>query len=332
MTAGIAGVGTYLPPRVRTAAEISERTGIPESVIKEKFGIREVRVPGPDDHVSVMAVRAACAALGDFPPTELDLVLYCGSELKDHIVWSAASEVTRRLGATRAAAFEVYALCAGAPIALKTVRGLMAEDERIRSVLVVAAARENDLIDYSNPRSRFMINFGAGAGAFLILRDHPNPVLGAALKTDPSCSRDVVMPAGGTAGGPCGAPFGSGANALDVPDPEGMKRRLDRVSLGNFLEVARQALSGAKTSRPDFVALTHVKRSMHRSLLEALGVPEGGSVYLEDTGHVQAADQALALQRGLERGLVRPGQVVLLLAAGTGYTWSAAAIRWEESR
>jgi 3-oxoacyl-[acyl-carrier-protein] synthase-3 len=73
-----------------------------------------------------------------------------------------------------------------------------------------------------------------------------------------------------------------------------------------------------------------MKRSMHEGVLAGLGVTAEHSVYLEDAGHMQSADQALALERGLERGLVRPGSNVLLLAAGTGYTWSAAAIRWEQ--
>lgn len=327
---GIAGIGTYLPTGIRNAGEIAERTGIPEAVIRDKFGITAVRVAGPDEHVSVMAAQAGLAALRDFPADELDLVLYCGSELKDHIVWSAASDIARQIGAHRAAAFEVYALCAGTPIALKTVKGLMAEDKHLRSVLVVAASRENDLIDYDNSRTRFMINFGAGAGAFLVLRDHPNVVGGTALRTDASCSRDVIWHAGGTVEGPTGEPFGSGGNALDVPDPEGMKDRLDVVSMANFVDVARSAMAGACTATPAFVALTHMKRSMHLGVLSELSVPHKHSVYLEDTGHMQAADQMVALECGLAKGLVKPGDTVLLLAAGTGYTWSAATIRWEQ--
>lgn len=309
MTLGVAGLGSYLPSGVRTAAEIAERSGIPESVVREKFGIDSVRVAGPDDGAAAMATRALRAALGGLPAEELDLVVYCGSEHKEFPVWSAAIDVARRAGATRAAAFEVHALCAGTPIAIKTVKGMMAEDASIRTAAVVAAARENDLVDYSNPRSRFMNNFGAGAGAILLRRDHPNPVLRSALLTDSRCSRDVVMLEG----------------MLDVPDPDGMRQRLE-VSLGNFVSVGERALAGR---RPGFVALTHMKRSMHAAVLERLGAGVAQAVYLSSTGHVQAADQALALEKGLAEGLVRPGDTILLLAAGTGYTWSATAIEWQ---
>lgn len=309
MSLGVAGVGSYLPAGIRTAAEIADRSGIPESVVRDKFGIESVRVAGPDDGAAEMATRALLAALGELPPEALDLVVYCGSEHKDFTVWSAAIDVARQAGATRAAAFEVHALCAGTPIAIKTVRGMMAEDDSIETAVVVAAARENDLIDYGNPRSRFMNNFGAGAGAILLRRDHPNTVLKSALLTDSRCSRDVVMVEG----------------MLDVPDPEGMRDRLE-VSLENFVSVAETALGGRQAG---FVALTHMKRSMHEAVLERLGVPSERSFYLSATGHVQAADQALALEQGLARGMVRAGDTVLLLAAGTGYTWSATAIEWQ---
>ncbi|HEX6549021.1 MAG TPA: 3-oxoacyl-ACP synthase [Candidatus Dormibacteraeota bacterium] len=322
MSLGIAGVGSYLPERVRTAAEIADRSGIPEPVVRDKFGVREVRVAGPDDHVSAMSAAAARAALNGFPVEELDLVVYTGSEFKDHVVWSAATDIARQLGAQRAAAVEVHALCAATPIALKTVSGMMAEDASLRSALVVGAARENDLIDYRNPRSRFMNNFGAGASALLVLRDGRNRLLGSAFKTDARCSRDVVMWGGGSAFGPSADAFGTGANALGVPDPEGMRERLE-VSLDNFIEVGRRALDGR---RPDFVAVTHMKRSMHDAVL--YGLEAESSVYLDDTGHCQSADQGIALERGIAAGLVEPGSVVLLLAAGTGYTWSAAALEW----
>jgi 3-oxoacyl-[acyl-carrier-protein] synthase III len=310
---GVAGVGTYLPEARRTAEEIGALTGIPADVIRSKFGVECVRVASAEETATEMATAAARRALDGFPAEDLDLVVYCGSEYKDHVVWSAATDIARKLGAMRAAAFEVHALCAGLPIALKTVRAMAADDPAIRSVVVVGGGKENDLVDYGDARGRFLSNFGAGMGALFLRRDHPNPVLGAAFKSDPSCSRDVVTIDG----------------RLRVPDPAGMKERLDPVSLANFVEVARRAMAQAEMDHADFVALTHMKRSMHEAVLGRLGVSAEHSVYLEDAGHMQSADQALALERGLERGLVRAGSSVLLLAAGTGYTWSAATIRWE---
>ena len=311
---GIAGTGTYLPPAIRDAAGIAAGTGIPEDVIRRKFGIRHVHVAGPEDGSAAMAVRASERALGEFPAADLDLVIYCGSQHKEYSLWSAATEVARQVGALGAAAFELNALCAGMPLALKTARGMMAEDPGIRSALLVGGGRENDLVDYGNRRGRFLANFGAGMGALLVVRDSPNQVLGTAAVSDPRCAMDVFVD--------------PGTGRLDVPDPDGMKARLDPESLPNFVSVARRALAQAEMDRVDFVAITHMKRSMHEAVLAALGVDAEQSEYLEDTGHMQSADQVLGLERGLRDGRVRAGSNVLLLAAGTGYTWSAAAIRW----
>lgn len=312
---GVAGIGTYLPPGVRPAAEIAAGTGIPEQVIRTKFGIRQVHVAGPEDGAAAMAAAAAGRALGEFPAGRLDLVIYCGSQHKEYGLWSAATEVARRLQALGATGFEINALCAGMPIALKTARAMMADDPAIASALLVGGGRENDLVDYGNGRGRFLSNFGAGMGALLVLRDGPNPVLGAAAISDPRSALDVVV--------------NPETGMLDVPDPDGMKERLDAESLPNFVAVARRAMNQAGFETVDFVAITHMKRSMHEAVLAALGVGFEQSEYLEDTGHMQAADQVLGLERGLQDGRVREGSRVLLLAAGTGYTWSAAAIRWD---
>jgi 3-oxoacyl-[acyl-carrier-protein] synthase-3 len=72
----------------------------------------------------------------------------------------------------------------------------------------------------------------------------------------------------------------------------------------------------------------HMKRSMHRAIVDALGVSHSRAAYLDDTGHMSGVDPLLGLDRAVRAGEVAPGDVVLLLAAGTGYTWAATALRW----
>jgi 3-oxoacyl-[acyl-carrier-protein] synthase-3 len=336
MTVSLTGYGRYLPDERVTGAEIAARSGVPESVVVEKMGVREKRVcPPDDDHPSDMCVAAAEAALDDagIDPADLDLVLYHGSEFKDYVVWSLAADVAARIGAAGAYATESYTLCAGAPIALRQVRAqLLAGD--VDSALLVAASREEDLIDYGNEDSSFMFNFGSGASAMVLERGGDRArarVHESAALTDGSFSRDVVMPGGGTRNPPSEETVSTGAHALDVPDPEGMKERLAPVSLPNYLEVADRALeqSGLDRSDLDFVALTHMKRSFHELLLDELGLdPETDGYYLDDYGHVQAVDQVLALDEGLAHGRIDPGDVICFLAAGTGYTWGATVLEW----
>jgi 3-oxoacyl-[acyl-carrier-protein] synthase-3 len=71
-----------------------------------------------------------------------------------------------------------------------------------------------------------------------------------------------------------------------------------------------------------------MKRSMHDAIVDALGVNPARASYLDDTGHMSGVDPLLGLDRAVRAGDVRDGDVVLLLAAGTGYTWAATALRW----
>ena len=71
-----------------------------------------------------------------------------------------------------------------------------------------------------------------------------------------------------------------------------------------------------------------MKRSMHDALVAALGVPADRAAYLDDTGHMSGVDPLLALDRAAREGKLHDGDLVLLLAAGTGYTWAASVVRW----
>ena len=71
-----------------------------------------------------------------------------------------------------------------------------------------------------------------------------------------------------------------------------------------------------------------MKRSMHDAIVEAVGVDPARVAYLDDTGHMSGVDPMLALDRAARGGELEDGDLVLLLAAGTGYTWAASAVRW----
>lgn len=327
---GIIGVGEFVPSTVITAADLSEETGIPEPILHEKFGIDQVHRAGEDCHVSDMASAAGSGALEDagLSPSEVDLVVYCGSEYKDHIVWSAATHIAGLLGCSRAEAYEVYALCAGAPIALRLVKDMMLSEPDIRTALVVAASKESALVNRANDRTRFMANFGDGAGAVVVSRDaERNLLLGSASLVDSALSMSTIMPAGGSR-----RPIGTSDEAdvyLDVPDLDAMRDRLDEVSGANFSRVASEAMRRSNVDKIDVLVPVHVKYSTHAALQAQLKADR--AVYLREYGHMQAADQLVGLLKARRHSLLREGDIVLLLAAGVGYTWSAAVLQWGEA-
>ncbi len=338
---GLTGYGTYVPEPVLTGEEIAAQSGIPEEVVVEKMGLRQKHVCAPgEDHVSDMCVAAGEKALAkaDIDPESLDLVLYHGSEYKDYVVWSAAAHICERLGAENAFATESHTLCASAPIAVRQVAAQLQVDH-IDAALLVTASREEELLEYTNERSSFMFNFGSGASA-MVLESEPGPralatVNESAAVTDGSFAEDVIMHAGGSLEPPSPETVEQDRHRLDVPDPDGMKERLGPVSLANFLDVADTALerSGFAREDIDFVALTHMKRSFHQLVCDELGLDaETESHYLDEYGHVQSADQILALDAAVREKRLDPGDVVCFLAAGTGYTWSASILTWHGVR
>jgi 3-oxoacyl-[acyl-carrier-protein] synthase-3 len=330
---GLAGTASYLPERWMTAAEIAEASAIPESVLVEKFGLRGKHVAAPDEHVSDLSVRAAERLFADrgVEPAEVDAVVYFGSTWKDYAVWQAAPWIAHRLGCTNAFAIEYDNVSYGTPVALRLCRNFLLAEPELRTIVAVAASRESYLLDYDNERSRFMFNFGDGAAAALLVRDHPaNEVLGSHAITDGSLSLQVKVPAGGSVE-PAYVGNGDGArHFLDVADPAAMKERLDATSLDNFVRVAEEACARSAVSLADvtYVCGIHMKRSMHELLLERLGVDESRAAYLDDTGHMSGVDPLFALDRAARARALVDGDLVLLLAAGTGYTWAATVLRW----
>jgi 3-oxoacyl-[acyl-carrier-protein] synthase III len=323
---GLVATASYLPERWLSAAEIAALSGIPETVLVEKFGLRGKHVAAADEHVSDLAVAAAERLLDEtgFDRKKIDVVMYYGSMWRDHAIWQAAPHIAYRVGATNAFAVEYDNVSHGTPMALRVARDLLRAEAELENVLLVAACRESYLLDYANERSRFMFNFGDGAVAGLLVGDaEHNEVLGSHAITNGAYSLQVKVAAGGSVDP-------DGYRYLDVLDPAEMKGGLDQESLPNFVSAARGAAerSGLALDDLDFVCLLHTKRSMFEALLSELGMTPEQAVYLDDTGHMSGVDPLLGLDRAVREGRVEEGDSVLLLSAGTGYTWAATVVRW----
>ena len=332
MSVGIVDLGAYSPAAVQTAEEIAVLSGIPAQIVRERFGLTGKHIAAADEHVSDLAAKAAAPMLAR-NGGRIGALLYMGSPYRDYAVWGAGPKVQQLLGeaAAGALAFDVQGNSGGAPIALKVGKALLDSDPLLGQVVLAGGSREHDLIDYSNQRSRFMFNFGAGGAAVLLRAGHPeNHVLETVGFTDGSFADDVMVPAGGSREPATIETVGARRHFLDVRDPQHMKERLDPVSAANFVQVARSAVerSGYRLADIALLCTIHTKRSLFLTVLAGLGLPEDRAVYLSDHGHMSAVDPILGLHRAREQGRLHQGDLVVLLAAGTGYSWSATAIRW----
>lgn len=331
---GIVGFGTYFPDRVEVAADLVDATGIPEHILQQKMGIVQRHIADDDDSISHMASEASKAAIqmAGISPEAIKMVISHGSQYKDHIVWNSAGKIQHNVGAINAYGFEMYALCAGAPIAMNAARGMMIADPSLEYVLLAAGSRENDLIAPTNQRARFMFNFGAGGGAMIFKRNATkNLVLGSSAITDGSLSETVMLTTEPEAIGENGSTInGEVVGMLDVRNADYMAERLGENSLPNFKRVIREAVekSGYTLDDVNFLGITHMKRSFFDTILEEVGLTPDQAIYLDHYGHIQSVDQVIALKLGLESGKIKEGDLIVLAGAGTGYTWSAIAVRW----
>lgn len=330
---GIVSVGSFLPTRYLTAEEIATAAGIPVAVVIDKLGIEGKHVGGPEDHPNDMAVKAAldCLLRSPIPAEEIDVVLCTTEEWKEYLAWTAGIDLAHRIGARRAWAMDVHMRCATTVGAMKMAKDLMRSDPDVRNVLIAGGYRLSDFIDFANARTSFLWNIGAGAGAMLLSRDWPhNELLGSHIITDGSLSRSVLIPASGTVAHPTDDAVRSGRFMLDLVEPEKMKDRLNEVSLDNWLLCVDEALrkSGCSRDELDYVNMLLVKPSAHRDVLNRLGMREDQSVYLGAIGHIGEQDAMMSIREGLRTGRLRDGHLMAILAAGIGYVWAAAIVRW----
>lgn len=330
---GIIGYGTYFPQAVEMAAELVEATGIPEHILQTKMGIVQRHVASDADSISHMASEAAKAAIemAGISAADIKMVISHGSQYKDHIVWNSAGKIQDNIGAINAYGFEMYALCAGAPIAMNIARSMMLADPTLDYVLLAAGSRENDLISPGNQRARFMFNFGAGGGAMVLKRGAAeNVVLGASAFTDGTLNDTVMLTTEPDAIGEGETINGEVVGMLDVRNADYMAQRLGETSLPNFKRVIQESVekSGYSLSDVKFLGITHMKRSFFNTILEEVGLAPDQAIYLDHYGHVQSVDQVITIKLGVEQGKIKPGDVIVLAGAGTGYTWSAITLKW----
>lgn len=333
MTVGIVSTGVYIPDNVMTAEEIAALSNLPIDVVKSKMGITQKPIPGPEDHTVAMGIKAAEKALqkGAVDPKTIDLVIYIGEEHKEYPLWTAAIKLQEEIGAYHAWGFDVALRCGTTIMAIKIAKNIMESDSSVNTVLLAGGYRNNDFIDYTNERTRFMFNLGAGGAAIILKKDHhENIILESEIITDGSFSEDVVVPVGGTKEPLTVDHLQKGLYRLDVLDPEGMKARLEQKSMQNFIKVIRNTLfkSGYSDNDIDYLAILHMKKSAHDFVLNELGLSREQSIYLSDYGHIGQMDQIISLELAQEAGKLKDGDLAVLVSAGIGYAWGAVAVRW----
>jgi 3-oxoacyl-[acyl-carrier-protein] synthase-3 len=317
---GIVSAGMYLPERVLTAADIAAESGLPEWVVRDKLGIHQKHMAGPDDHPNEMAIKAAldCLAKTSIPADEIDVVLCTTEEWREYLLWTTAIHLAHEIGATRAWGIDLHMRCCTTVSALKLARDMMIADPEIDTVLIGGGYRLGDLVNLKNQRTSFMFNIGAGAGALLLRRNWPRNHV------------HILVPASGTMQFPTDEAVANGLFYSDLIEPEAMKARLNEVSMDNWMLCVDEALCKSGFGRDDlgFLNMIHVKPSAYQDMLQRLGLTEEQGVYNAGYGHIGEQDSIINMIEGEKQGRLCDGDLMIIIAAGIGYVWGASCVRW----
>jgi 3-oxoacyl-[acyl-carrier-protein] synthase-3 len=333
VSAGLLSLATYIPRAYHDADYIASQCETPADIIRTKLGWYQKNVPGSGDGTVAMGIKAARKALfySGLAPGDINLVIWSGEEIKEYRNWPVGPKIQKELNLTRAWSFDMQQRCGTTLVALKLARDMIRSDPRIQNILVASGYRNSDLIHYPNPRVRWMYYLAAGGAACVVQRECPkNEILESHFISDGSFAWDVYVPQGGSAEAATAEGLNAGKQYLDVLNPIGMKERLERLSLSNWLLCIDQALakSGLKRADVDYLATLLVKRSAHDYLLAQLGLDPQKTRYLAEFGHHGQNDQILSLELAVEEGRIKDGDLVLMISAGIGYAWNATTLRW----
>lgn len=334
---GIVGTGIYLPQGRMTARDVSEATlGVwSEQAVIDKLGIREKVIPLtlPQDGTQEMGALAALDALKNtgIDPKSIDVILSVTEEWKEYPLTTSALYIQDRIGATNAWGIDVQNRCCTTVSAMKMAKDMLIADDEIHVIMVVGGYRNGDFVDFTDKDMSMMYNLGAGGGAIILKKNYgKNLLLGSHVIGDGSLSRTAGVEIGGLCHPITLANVGEAKKSLRLMDPVKMKNRLNEVSMPNWYRCIDEALRKSNMTLRDigYLDILHIKRSGHDAMLQELGLKPEQSIYLEDYGHIGQIDQILSLHLALQRGQVKDGTVVCMLAAGIGYVWAANIVKW----
>ena len=192
----ITGVGSYVPERVLTNADLEKIVDTTDDWITSRTGIRERRTAAEGEHTSTMGIAAARIALERAGVDAADLDLIIVATIPPDMPFPAtACIVQQELGAAKAAAFDLEAACTGFLYALEIGRQFI-DNGTYQNVLIIGAEKLSSIIDWNDRNTCVLFGDGAGA-AVLQRRTDSRGVLATRLGSDGGKADILAMPGGG---------------------------------------------------------------------------------------------------------------------------------------
>ena len=325
ISVGILGLGSCVPDKVLTNKDLEKIVDTSDEWIVERTGIRERRIADADTATSDLAAKAAERALADagVSAADIDLIIVA-TATPDMFFPSVACLVQDKLGATKAAAFDLAAGCTGFTYGVATGTQFI-KTGLYKKVLVIGAETLSKILDW-NDRNTCVI-FGDGAGAAVLGETKTGyGIMGINMGADGSGGDLLKLPAGGSR----------------IPSSvESVSQKLHFVHMnGNEVfkfaikvmgESAIAALENAGLSAGDVDCLIPHQANIRiiQSAAKRLKLPmDKVIVNVDKYGNTSAASIPIALEEAVKSGRVKDGDNLVLVGFGAGLTWAACVIKW----
>ena len=323
--ATITGTGMYVPERVLTNRELERMVETSDEWIRERTGIAERRIGAPGQASSDLALIASQRALeaAGLEAGEIDQIILA-TTTPDRILPSCACTLQAKLGAKRAAAYDVFAACTGFIYGMGIARGVIGTG-LADNVLLVGVEMLSRIVDYGDRNT--CVLFGDGAGAAVIRPCAPGDgILSVTIHSDGVLGDLLEVPAGGSLQPASEQTVREHGHFIKMRG-----RELFKVAVRGMEESLRTALddAGLTPESLDLVIPHQANQRIIDATRERLGVPaEKVILNIERYGNTSSASIPISLDEVVRAGRLKPGDNVGFVAFGGGATWGATVTRW----
>lgn len=321
----ITGVGSYVPTRVLTNAELEKMVDTTDEWIITRTGIKERRIAAKDEFTSDMAAKAALRAMKNAGVTgeQIDLIIIA-TITPDMPFPSTACLVQQKIGAHRAAAFDIEAACSGFIYGLEIAQQFIMS-RTYDTVLVVGAEKLSSIVDWQDRNTCVLFGDGAGA-AVLQNRTNSHGLLTAVMGAAGDKAGLLYMPGGGSRCPATAESVNSRQHFLHMEGKETFKHAVQAMQTA-----ANEALRRCELDITKIKCI--IPHQANRRIIDAVGErlgakPEQLFINLDRYGNTSAASVAIALDEAVSSGRIHRGDLILLVVFGAGLTWGAAVIEW----
>jgi len=327
--AQISGIGFFVPERVVTNDDLSKLMDTSDEWIVQRTGIRERHFVEEGVGTTDLALEATRRALADAGRTaaDIDYIIFA-TTTPDHMMPGCGVLLQAALGLPPIGALDIRNQCTGFVYALGTADALIRSDY-YKCILVVGAEVQSTALDLTTRGRDMAVLFGDGAGAAVVEPgDGPRGVLSCVLHGDGAHCKDLWADAPTS--------LVKGRLTHEMLDegrafPAMNGRHVFVHATTRFPEVIREALDKSGHTLDD-VALVVPHQANTRisdAVATKLGVaPEKVFQNIQRYGNTTGASIPIALTEARDQGLIKRGDLVVLAAFGSGFTWGAAVVRW----